>query len=275
MRFDWYQPTVRENPIVIVDELLGSIAPDGEVVEGKGRHNYHQSFTVNDREGQRVAVVLCGGPNGDPNVTASGPVCDSFVPFVRERWPVHRVTRADVAEDFAGEGVYEHLEGVCRAVAAAHNVKGRAIVPDQLEDGRTYYMGAPTSDVRVRLYDKTAEVRRHLAPAQAALVPDHRVRLEAQVRPRKEWKEAASQLEPRTFWGFAGWTRELAAKALALEVERITMQAGRETDYDRALRFLITQYGPTLQRMHAEHGDWAAVGLQLGYLVEQRRRARV
>lgn len=276
MRFDWYQATVPENPIVLVEALLAQLAPDGSVDEGPGRHNYRQSFTVRDREGDRVALVLAGGPNGHPNVTASGTACDAFVPAVRAAWPEHRVTRADVAEDFAGEGSYEALEGCCRAVGAAAGVKGRAIVPDDPADGRTYYMGAPSSDVRVRLYDKTAEARRHLAPEAHATIPDHWARLEVQVRPRKQWKDAAAHLEARAFWGFARWTTDLAAKALQLDVERIEMQAGRESDHDRAVRFLIQQYGPTLLRMHQEHGDWQAVGLQLGYLVheqwERRRR---
>jgi hypothetical protein len=263
MRFDWYQPTIPERPMVIVEELLARLAPGGEVVEGRGRHNYHQAFEILNRDRDRVAVVLCGGPNGDPNVTASGAACDEFVPVVRELWPAHRVTRADVAEDFAAKGVYEGLEASCRAVAGEAGVKGRAIVPDDPADGRTYYMGAPTSDVRVRLYDKTAESRRHLPEKRHAEVPDHWARLEVQVRLRKDWKSAAAFMEPDGFWGFARWTSQLAAMALKRDVERLKMNPARETDYDRAYRALLEQYARTFARLLQDHGSPAAVGAQI------------
>lgn len=272
MRFDWYQPTVAENPVRIVDELSRRLAPGGKVEEGRGRHNYWQSFTICDRAGDRVAMILCGGPNGDPNITASGPACDAFVPLVRELWPDHRVTRADVAEDMQGEGVYEALETVCRATAAGHGVKGLAFVPDDPADGRTYTMGSRASDVTARLYDKSAELRRRLPPERHSEVPDNVARLEVAVRPRKVWRELASKMRPEQFWGMSGWTAALAADALSLQVERITMQAGRETDHERSVRFLLRQYGPTLWRMYEDHGDWQAVGLQIGYELSKLRR---
>lgn len=274
MRFDWYQPTIPENPIVLVEELLARLAPGGEVREGRGTHNYRQSFTVLSRDRERVALVLAGGPNGDPNVTASGAACDAFVPLVRDRWPEHRVTRADVSEDFAAEGVYDTLEAACRDVVKAAAVKGRAIVPDDPADGRTYYMGAKTSDVRVRLYDKTAESRSHLPPERHAEIPEHWARLEVQVRPRKDWKGLAASLPPETFWGFARWTADLAATTLRLQVERMHMNPARETDHERAYRTLLEQYGRTFVRLLEDHGSWSAVGAQIGYDLERMRRKR-
>ena len=272
MRFDWYQPTIPEHPIRLVEQLLARLAPGGEVIEGRGRHNYRQSFTIQTRERERVAVVLAGGSNGHPNVTASGAACDAFVPIVRELWRAHKVTRCDVAEDFAAEGAYEALEGVCRAIATEAGVKGRAIVPDDPADGRTYYMGAPTSDVRVRLYDKTAETRRNLPPERHGEIPPHWARLEVQVRPRRKWRELAASMPPSQFWGCAQWTTDLAEKAMRLEVERIQMNPARQTDHERAYRTMLEQYGKTLYRQLADLGSWAAVGAQLGYDLEQLRR---
>lgn len=105
MRFDWYQATIPAHPVDLVQSILSTLAPGGDVVEGRGKHNYHQSFTIRDVQGDRVAMVLAGGPNGDPNAVASGASTDAFVPLVRERWPDHRVTRFDAAEDFCQEGV--------------------------------------------------------------------------------------------------------------------------------------------------------------------------
>lgn len=265
MRFDWYQTTIPENPVVLVETLKAALAEDGEVTEGRGRHNYHQSFTIKDRAGDRVALVLAGGPNGHPNATASGQVTESFVDVVRSVWPDHRVTRFDAAEDVVQEGAYEALETVCRSVAKESRVKGRAIVPDDPTEGRTYYLGSPSSDVRVRLYDKTAEARRYLPPTRQAEVPDHWARFEVQVRPRKDFKLWAAKMTPEMAWGFAGWTQELARQALALDVIRTHMQAGRESDSARAYRFMLQQYAKTLRGMYHDLGDWACVGKQIGH----------
>ena len=275
MRFDWYQATIPENPILLVDSLLARLAPGGEVVEGKGRHNYHQSFTVKTAVGDRAALVLCGGPNGHPNVTASGNDTMAFVDHIRANWPEHRVTRFDSAEDFCEQGAFERIEEVCREVASECGVKGRAIVPDDLAEGKTYYMGAAASDVRVRLYDKTAEARRGLPPERASEVPDFWARLEAQIRPRGDFKAVAAKVPPEVAWGFAGWTQKLAVRAFAMDVQRIQMKAGRESDDQRAYRYMVMQYGPLLLRMLRDLGSWACVGLTIGEDVERIAREKI
>jgi Putative phage replication protein RstA len=256
MRFDWYQATVSENPVVLVDTIKARLGDGGEVQEGRGRHNYHQSFTIFDREGDRAATVLCGGPNGNPNVSASGEATEAFVELIRDCWPSHRVTRFDSAEDFIGEESYDRLEAVCRGVAKASRVKGRAIVPDDLSDGRTYYMGAASSDVRVRLYDKAAETRSKLPAERHGEVPIHWSRLEAQVRPRDvQWKTYGAHCRPEDVWGMSGWTRELALHALSLSLEKVTMRVRADSDLQRIHRVLVEQYGAHIQELVREHGS--------------------
>lgn len=274
MRFDWYQATIPEHPVILVETLKAALAADGDVLEGRGRHNYHQSFRIRDAKGDRVAEVLAGGANGHPNVTASGGVTPAFVEVVREAWPAHRVTRFDAAEDLAQEGSFESLEAVCRGLARELGVKGRSIVPDDPSEGRTYYLGAPSSDNRVRLYDKSAETRAKLPPERHGEIPDHWTRLEVQVRPRKDWKAFAAQATPAQAWGFAGWTHELARRALALDIDRITMQAARETDDERAFRFMCMQYGPLLQRLLRDLGSWDCVGLTIGERIAELEAVR-
>ena len=264
MRFDWYQATIPEHPITLVESLLARVAPGGSIVEGKGRHNYHQSFTINDVKGDRAAVVLAGGPNGHPNATASGHSTDGFVQVVRELWPGHRVTRFDSAQDFNDQEAWDRLEQTCREVGKERGIKGRAIVPDDLSEGRTYYLGAASSDVRVRLYDKAAETRRKLPEERHGEVPEHWVRLETQVRPRGDYKRVAAYSDPETAWAFAGWTSELAKRAMSLTLARIEMQAGRETDHQRAYRFMLRQYGKVFKQMFADLGSWDCVGKTIG-----------
>lgn len=269
MRFDWYQPTIPEHPVVLVDTLARRLAPDGQVVEGRGKHNYRQSFTILDRHGNRAAMVLAGGPNGDPNVTASGDACDAFVPLVRELWPEHRPTRIDAAEDFRGEGVFEALEGVCRAVTRARQVKGMAFVPDDVQDGRTYTMGSRSSAVVARLYDKAAELRRHLPPERHGEIPPYMTRLEVACRPPREWRDFAAKWEPRHVFMASDWTAELAERVLGLEVQRVMQRPGRYGDHERAKRAMLAMFKRVFRRMHSEHGDWQAVGLQIGHELDE------
>lgn len=265
MRFDWYQATIADHPLDVVEAVLARLAPGGEVREGRGLHGYGQSFTVKRADGDRAALILCGGNNGaHPNAQASGATAHEFANLVRELWPTHKVTRCDAAEDVAGEGAYEQLEVVCRSVARDRGLKGRAIIPDDLAEGRTYYIGASASDVRTRLYDKTAEQRRNLPPERHDEVPDNWVRIEAQVRPRKEAGYVAASLTPEQVWGCSAWTCELARRLFSLDVARIEMQGGRETDHQRAYRFMLAQYGPTLRRMLADLGSWDCVGMTIG-----------
>jgi hypothetical protein len=263
MRFDWYQATVSESPIVLVETVAKELGA-ASIEAGKGRHNYHQSFTLRSASGDRLAAVLAGGPNGDPNITASGEITPRFVEVIRGHWPRHNVTRFDSCEDFAEEGAFNELERACRAVAAAAGVKGRSIVPDDAGDGRTYYMGAPTSDVRARLYDKAAELRRSVAPDKHDTIPAHLSRLEVQARPRREFKTFACVFPPEMVWGLAGWTHQLYEGVFKLSLERVNMYVSKETDYERSYRFMLMQYAKVLQRQFGDLGSWSAVGLQLG-----------
>lgn len=270
-RFDWYQATIPETPYALIETLKSGLA-GYEVIEGRGRHNYHSSYRINDAAGGRLAEILCGGPNGHPNVTSSGENTPKFVDIVRAHWPRHNVTRFDASEDFAGIATYDRLESICRRIATKSKVKGRSIVPDDLTEGRTYYLGAPTSDVRVRLYDKAAELRRHVAPEKHHELPAHLTRLEAQVRPKGDWKADAAKVGPDSVWGFSGWTWDLYQEVFELPLERINMKAGRESDDERAYRFMLLQYGKILQKQLNDLGSWEAVGKQIGFDLEKIRR---
>ncbi len=268
MRWDWYQATVPAEPPVVLEALraLGS-----SVVSGRGLNGYAGTFTVRDAAGQSVARVLAGGNSGArPNVAASGAWAEPVAAVLRATWPDHRVTRCDAAEDLAEPGAYDRLFGVCRSVAIDRGVKGRQILPDDTADGRTYYLGAPTSDVRVRLYDKTAEARAALPPERHAEVPDDWARLEVQARPRQHWRAWAARAEPADVWGLSGWSHELAKRALELDIERVFTKVGRESDDERAFRVMCDQYGKVLSRLAQDLGGWECVGLTIGDRVKTR-----
>lgn len=272
MHFDWYQATIDADPNAIIDHLgaLAGDAPD-EIREGKGRHNYSHSTALLDVNGERLFEVLHGGTNGAPNVTASGHHAAWFADAVRAEWPQHRVSRLDVAQDVVEEGAYERMEAVCRDVSQRGKVKGLAMVPEDIADGRTYYLGSKASDRQVRLYDKTAEARAKSPRATQSDVPEHWTRIELQWRPKKHDKDYAATWEAEECWFTSGWTSSVARRLLSLDLNRINGVPWRP-DPDRAMMFLVQQYGRHLEKLAQKAGGWAEAGEELGRMVEARRR---
>lgn len=275
MRPDWYQATIRDEPGVILDALVKGYGSGVEVVEGRGLHGYRQRFDVKGG-GIVLASVLAGGKNGNPNAWASGPETDAFYAIVRDRWggfQQHKVTRVDVAEDFDQEGGYEALRRLLRGILKDRGVKGREIVPEDIEDGRTFYAGAASSAVQLRLYEKGKQ-QRAVVPEPETVSRDW-VRMEVQVRPTKESGYVAAMLSPAEVWGFSEWSKEVARLAFEMDIPRVEVKPWRESDDDRAYRFMLQQYGGLLWRRLGDHGSWSALGAQIGSDLEEIERKKV
>lgn len=267
MRFDWYAATIQAHPVELVEALAQDLG--GHPRGTRGMHGYTQGWNIEDGRGDTLARVLAGGRNGDPHAWASGEATEAFCEAIRVRYEGrHHVTRFDAAEDFQAPGTYDLLRDLIRGVTRPRRVKGREIVPEDPEDGRTFYAGAPTSDVRLRLYEKGKQVRGQLPEHLVETVSPDWVRIEAQVRPQKDARHLAAWMPPTQVWGFSDWTQDLAAQALALDVPRVQNRPWREADDDRAFRFMIQQYGPMLARLERELGSWGVVGKTIGSAVE-------
>lgn len=260
-RFDWMQNTIREDPEEVIEILSGLL--DAETELGRGMNGYHRSTAV-IRAGETVARVLHGGPNGWPNVIASGAATDDVEPLMRSAWERREVTRFDSAQDFDEEGGYERVRAVLVGIAERSGMYRNEL--DSTRNGvrsRTFYLGSPTSRVRVRLYEK-GRFEQQEGNADA---PGDWFRMEQQVRPKGQAARLqAAQLDATEAWGLSRWTRELAEVVMGLDVVQIAMQSKREPDYMRAVRALERQYGATLQRAMAVEGSWDAVGRLLGVL---------
>ena len=89
------------------------------------------------------------------------------------------------------------------------------------------------------------------------------MRLEVQVRPEGAARDRAALGEPEEAFGYADWSRELARQVLGLDVERVHIRERRESDDDRALAWLVRQYGEHLERLAEQRGGWAAAGEEL------------
>lgn len=261
-RFDWMSATVRDD----VDEITNTLAAslDGDVSDARGLNGYRASRIIK-RDDETLARVLFGGsPGGNPHVIASGVSTDEVVPIIRGAWRgIHEVTRMDSAQDFDQDGGYERLRSVLARLADAQRISLYTL--ESTRNGvtsRTTYLGAPSSRVRVRLYEKG-----RFEAQEGRTASEHWVRLEAQMRPTgRDARLRAGELDALEAWGFARWTRDLAREAMGVDVEPVTMQPKREPDYMRAIRSLERQYGATLRRALEVEGSWDNVGRLIGVL---------
>lgn len=251
------QATVSEDPSELFDVLAGTLGADLEAA--RGLNGYDRSQLVK-RDGETLARVLYGGSNGAPHIIATGAASDDVVPVIRTAWPSHEVTRMDTAQDFSREGGYDEVAELMEAMSLTTRLTLTKL--ESVRNGvrsRTLYLGAPSSRVRVRLYEKGCFEQQQGHEADADWF-----RLEAQIRPTgKPARQHAAGIDAGEAWGMARWTRELAASTMGLDVAPITMQVRREADYMRAIRNLARQYGPTIAKAVEVEGSWDAVGALL------------
>lgn len=258
-RFDWMQKTIHEDPAEIFDLLAGTLG--GDLEPGRGLNGYERSMTVK-RSGETLAKVFYGGYNGWPNVLTSGPATDDVEPVLRMAFERSEVTRMDSAQDFDSEGGYDLVRS---ALIDTHERSG--IAKFEIEStrngvrSRTIYLGAPSSRIRVRLYEK-GMFEHQLGHVDAS--PSW-YRFEIQVRPTgQSARQRACELDASEAWGFSRWSRDLAESVIGVNVDQVTMQLRRDPDYERAITFLKRQYGPTLDKALQVEGSWDAVGRLLG-----------
>lgn len=273
-RFDWYAATIRESPDQVLVGLSAGLG--ASVHEGRALHGYEHGYDLR-RDGSTVARVLTGGRNGAPHAWASGDDTDRFVDVVRSTWPsLHRVTRMDAAWDLDAEGAWDTLYGVALGLAEERGLK-----IDQAGDwlhtgpdgaGRTFYLGGRKSAVFARLYEKGKQLRGYALDGGSGISPDL-VRLEVQVRPESVARDRAAYGTADEAFGYADWSRELARRVLSVDVERVHIKERRESDDERALEWLVRQYGEHLDRLAEKAGGWAGAGVELGR-IRDRQLAR-
>jgi len=188
-RFDWYELTADG-----LDD--GRVAPalalslGGSVSRGKGRNGYAVCEVV-EREDRVLAQVYGRSARaGEVHVVTTSEACDEVVPLLRRLYPEHRVSRADSSVDFASD--FDSLDARALDLARERAVAHRLITDSA--GGATRYLGAPSSELRVRVYRKSEELRaKH--PERAHEIPDGIVRVELQARPGKRAiKERAAEL---------------------------------------------------------------------------------
>lgn len=291
MRFDWYQVSVEDKPLTVID-TIAKLGDEVRPADGMAKcYHYQQGWAIHSNTRGILAHVFAGGNGPNAHAFASSTATDAFVDLVRTQWPErHLVTRMDAAQDFNEERCYDRLRRVTRKVAKRHRLSFPQYA-DVLNPaaGRTQYVGSPKSDYRCRLYEKGWEEVGKVVnclkvdPGSAKdfqtiyneltgefIRPQDWTRLELQVRPRQEdARRLAATLTPEQAWGCTDWARELAQESMALELQKIVMRTRKMSKDDEAMRWMCQHYGAMLYRLKGDLGDWSCVGMQIGEVLKE------
>lgn len=279
MRCDWYAATIPDTPENVIGFLQNNIG--GELKRLKtGLNGYSTRWTLDDEKGNPNAIILAGGNNGaNPHAFAGSEKAVYFRELVREVWPEHSVTRVDVAEDMYSDGLFEEFTGRLLEHGKRNRVKVSTVgdwLTDSSPDGRTLYLGSPTSSASIRLYEKGKQMANLLFTRNNWGIPDdfpiNWVRLELQLRPQKQQKQQAAKEELENFWGYAGWTREVADDLLSVDVPRVEVNNWKQSDDEKAMLWMARQYGNLLTRRLEALGDWCSVGREIGQYIEKLKK---
>jgi hypothetical protein len=261
VRFDAYTATSPELDRSLPVSWL--FRPGDTINEAKGHHGFGSRLSVKDDTGSEVGSVSWGGKHSRVMVEVKGERTPGVVEALRAA-AEHRCTRVDSCADFDAPGAFAGLLDPVERITRDHDLYAQRLGDWDLhpELGRTYMVGAASSPIRARLYEKGRQPEyRHLSK------PDW-VRLEIQVRPAKEAKSRYSTLSPTDVWGASKWTRQLAAEVLQQHVDPHPAGTVRRLTTDEAgLRWIAKQGGNILTRAAADLGGWDVLGLTLRELV--------
>lgn len=253
--FDWYQATIKATPEAIQASFLetfgGTFEPCGAI------NNYENGVKHSDLS----FTIFWGGHNPDPNIKATSGDSPPVAAWVRECFPQHKVSRADVAFDFSFPRSFDTIAALIEPIARQRGVSIKLLGdpaendPDFPEDqrrGRTLYLGARSSEVRVRLYEKGFERR----GAGVENIDPNLTRFEVVAAPQKARKQHAATLSPFEMVGLSKWISSAVEALIGDHPALIPQNIKRHTTLDERMAQMARQYGPTLRGIIDEVG-WA------------------
>lgn len=219
----------------VVGDLTASLGGAHVLPVGKGLQGWTDSVDSFDCDGYRLGRVYFGGDRTDVHVVATSSAADA----VRGEIALHhhaKTARVDTRVDsLVG---FEDLSRILEEAAAGYgslitkvesSMRGESL-------GRTVYLGAPSSAIRVRLYEKWLE-----SPGQYV---EGTNRVEVQLRPPSKVKQRVSEWSRAETFCASRVTRALAER-LGTDVAPVaSLHVDRGTpDLQRSLAAMGEQYG--------------------------------
>lgn len=268
--FDYARATLVEaHPIMVLDHLQDGLAALGRPVTrevGAAVKHYSDHVALTDRLGNVLADVFWGGQNGRPNVEAKGSNAALIVPLIRSLG-AHRPSRLDVKRDATSPGLFRELRELAGRFAAERDLRIRDIANNHPDMGDTFYIGGRQSQVTWRVYQPCLKRAQEEGRTGDQISSEERdaVRSELEFKPQKDRaKTVAATISPDDAWGVSIWSAELASEVFSMNVQPISISDRRESDRNRALRFMATQYRSHLESLLSEcQGDVGLLGSTL------------
>jgi hypothetical protein len=290
MRFDAWNATF---PNEVLDEVRFHLETKlGATLENRdqGLHGYKFSELI-QIEGVTHGVIAYGGVNSRLFVEVKGEASQVWSEFVQswiKEWAgndnLALLTRADVCFDWEDDSdVVALAPSLRRSVEDSVSFeRGRPPQWDQRGDwnsiqgrlrGCTLYMGAASSSVRVRLYDKGAELKGRGIDAS-----DNLRRVEVQVRASSKAEKIAWAFNtPEMFWTISVSVRAVASHLAVPFQGSMVRVPSPPADLERLKTLASVQYGEAIAALARDlaTGATSAVGLVdlLVAEIEKRRRS--
>lgn len=253
--WDW-SATTHDASLTTVPKLLAALG-SAHVLPGKGLQGWSRSVKSFDRDGYALGAVYFGGGREDLHVLSTSSVADS------SRRAVVGLGAAKTARVDTRVDTLVPFDDLVRTVRAVADPSGALVVTMESEvrgesQGRTVYVGAPSSRIRVRVYEKWLQ-----SPGE---YEDGTNRVEVQLRPASRVKGEVSGWTPAETFCASRMTRDLAQRLGDDFAPVASVQKRRPTPtLQESMEAMGKQYGPGFQRwMDFSGGDLDTV---LGHLL--------
>lgn len=278
--FDGYCATIYTTAIdALFDDLFvlfDSAGLDPVALDGPKPKYYSAMKILNDQKGHQMLALKWGGSNPHPHVECKGLPSRVLAEYLREHYD-HRPTRIDYAVDRRGPDLFDRLHAYAKDLCMKYGLRG---APDgdwvTKDAGRTWYIGNRSSQVFMRIYEKGLEYAKKLGLPVTDELREW-VRIEIEFKPQtKVAKKLAPSIDGPQLWGSTQWTSQIAKELLSMPTEPVCIRERRESNRERALRFMGSQYGAHLRSLFNDcDGDLAEFGRAIAELagVEEKRTA--
>ncbi|MDO9209099.1 MAG: replication initiation factor domain-containing protein [Sulfuricurvum sp.] len=259
MKFDWYQATLNSQKDNVFSALQDDYA-HCDLRPGRPSNGYTDGADL--IAGDDVILrLMWGGVNGSDSThcVSTGSNAPRFAEFARTKFKDHQVSRLDVAADYEEKGCFKDLSTSLIKYAKSKRLK-TAVGGDWIKHigGRTLYLGSRTSPAYLRCYEKGKQIGMDANPDWT--------RVELEVKPSsKEGKALLATTSLEACWGASRWSIDVAAILGRSGIQRAPIGSIHSpSDHDRAIFYMLKQYGPTLLRQYGLVGeDYALLGQYL------------
>jgi len=233
---------------------------------------YPQHVVLLDRLGREACSVFWGGQSINPNVEAKGHKAPAIAEVLRRHWP-HLPSRVDPMREATRDGLFRDVRDVAFSLAERHRMDPpKEIRNNHPDQGDTFYLGSRKSAACIRVYQPGLKRAQEEGRTGDLISDEERnaVRCELEFKPQKrKAKVAASTLTPDAMWGISPYVADFAAEVFAMDVQPISIAERRESNRNRALRCMGSQYQRHLADLWDECGhDLAEFGAAIAQLAD-------